>query len=62
MNAAAAAVVCVFETDQSGPDIMHVLGRPDGLAQIIERKQAASPANVRAVTPESRAIPPASQT
>ena len=43
VNPPAAAVVRVLQADQPGPDVMHVVRRPDGVAQVVERQQAAIP-------------------
>ena len=62
VDPAAAAVVRVLQADQPGPDVMAVVG-PDLAAEHVGREQAAVALDRSAVvTPQSRAIPPPSQT
>ena len=41
VDPSSAAIMGVFQTDQPGPDVMHVVRGPDRVAHVIEREQAA---------------------
>ena len=41
VNPPAPAIMGVFQPDEPGPDVVHVVSGPDGVAHVVERQQAA---------------------
>ncbi len=62
VNPAATAIVGVFQADQPRANVVGIVNGPDGGRDVFEPQDPAVASKVRAVTPESRAIPPASHT